>query len=89
MQCESKISTLAVKLATHAIFGKSVMSRCTVAGTREHPALPTAQLNELKAVIFRLCPRYWKSPPEFEGVWKGCVESIGQACKRFRNKDTQ
>ena len=89
LQCESKMSTLAVKLATHAIFGESVMSQCTVAGVRDHyPALPTAQLNELKSVVFRLCPRYWKSPPEFEAVWKGCVESIGQACKRLRNKKT-
>lgn len=86
LHCESKLGTLAVKLATLAFFGESVMVKCTVAGTRDQPALPTAQLNELKAVIFKLCPRYWKSPPEFEGVWKVCMESIGQACKRLRHK---
>ena len=86
LQCESKIGTLAVKLATLSIFGESVMLQCTVAGTREYPALPTAELNELKEVIFRLCPRYWKSPPEFEAIWKTCMESIGQACKRLRSK---
>ena len=80
----SKASTLTVKLAKEAIFGEDVMKRCTVAGTREYPDLPFDKLQELKQIVFEQFPQYWKTPFEFEDVWKICFEALGQACKRLR-----
>ena len=61
------------------------MKRCTVAGTREYPGLPFDKLQELKQIIFEgQFPQYWKTPFEFEDVWKICFEALGQACKRLR-----
>lgn len=80
----SKASTLSVKLAKEAIFGEDVMKQCTVAGTREYPGLPFDKLQELKQIVFELFPQYWKTPFEFEDVWKVCFDALGQACKRLR-----
>ena len=79
-----KASTLTVKLAKEAIFGEDVMKQCTVAGTREYPGLPFDKLQELKQIIFERFPQYWKTPFEFEDVWKVCFDALGQACKRLR-----
>ena len=86
MKTESKVGTLAVKLARQSFFGDDVMRRCTVQGAREFPGLPSAELGQLKQTIFKLFPQYWRNPSEFEGVWSTCVESVGQACKRLRSK---
>jgi len=50
----SKISTLAVKLAKEAYFGKALMRNCTVRGTREQPGLPAEKLTELKQFLISL-----------------------------------
>ena len=76
LRCDSKVGTLAVKLAREAIFGDDVMVKCTVMGEREHPGLPAA---ELKRVIFQQFPKLWTSKQEFEPLWKGCVDAMGQA----------
>ena len=81
----SKVRTLAAKLAKECFFGDEVLVRCTVAGSRSFPALPVTELNELKRTVFRQFPVYWNAPQEFEGVWKDCVDGIGQACKRLRH----
>ena len=31
-------------------------------------------------------PQFWPSPIEFEPLWKDCVDSIRQACKRLHFK---
>ena len=61
LQCESKIGTLAVKLAKVAIFGDEVLIKCTVMGGRGLPGLPSTELMELKRILFRLFPKYWVS----------------------------
>ena len=60
------------------------MARCTFAGTCDLPALPTAQKNQLKNLLFSFFPQYWRSPQEFEPVWNGCINLIGQGCERLR-----
>ena len=82
----SKASTLAVKLAKEAFFGDNVLVRCTVAGGREFPGLPQKEMQELKGVMLRQFPQFWQAPVQFELTWKDCCESIGQACKRLRDK---
>lgn len=84
LMCPSKVPTLAVKLAKESFFGEDVMAMCTVSGNRELPALPTKELQQLKHTLFMLFPQYWRSPHEFEPVWKSCTDSVGQACKRAR-----
>ena len=86
LRCESKVATLAVKLAREAFFGDDVLSRCTVSGERAYPGLPVDKVNELKSAIFQQFPQYWTTKHEFEPLWKTCVESVGQACKRLRSK---
>ena len=81
----SKVRTLSAKLAREAFFGDSVLAHCTVSGSRAFPALPIVELNELKTVVFQQFPIYWNSKHEFEGVWKDCVDGVGQACKRLRH----
>lgn len=81
----SKATTLAVKLARKAVFGDSVMKRCTPYGARDFPGLPTTELAELKEAIRNLFPMYWNKPQEFEVLWTKCVDAIGQACKRLRH----
>ena len=81
---ESKIGTLATKLAKEAFFGDDVLVQCTVAGERDHPGLPEEKLMQLKHAIFMQFPRLWNSPQEFEPLWKKCQASIGQVCKRLR-----
>ena len=82
---DSKAGTLAVKLAREALFGDDVLIRCTTFGNREHPALPVAELNQLKDKLFQLFPQYWPNPVEFEPLWRTCGEAVGQVCKRLRS----
>ena len=82
--CESKVSTLALKLARESFFGEAVMLKCTVADDRELPGLPEHEVQLLKNQILTLFPGYWNSPIEFEPLWTKCTESIGQGCKRLR-----
>ena len=86
LRCESKAGTLAVKVAKNAVFGESVMKRCTVMGERDLPGLPPTELMELKRILFKQFPHLWTSRHEFEPIWKVCVDSLGQACKRLRQK---
>ena len=86
MKTESKVGTLAVKLARQTYFGDEVMRKCTVQGVREFPGLPSDELSLLKKEIFNMFPQFWRNPPEFETVWTNCVSAIGQACKRLRAK---
>ena len=84
LMCPSKVPTLTLKLAKESFFGEEVMARCTVAGSRELPALPATELNHLKSMLLTLLPQYWRSPHEFEPVWNLCTSSIGQGCNRLR-----
>lgn len=84
LKTESKAGTLACKIAKQALFGASVMKQCTPIGNRELPGLPVKQLKQLKKAMFTQFPQYWKAPVEFETVWKKCLESVQQGCKRLR-----
>ena len=84
LRTEGKASVLAVKLARESFFGETAMSQCTMMGCGKYPALPTTLVNSLKQTLFSLFPRCWPNPVLFEGIWKECVEAIGQACKRVR-----
>ena len=83
---ESKISTLAQRLAQDAYFGENVLKRCTVMGYRDKPALPWEELNNLKQKVFGLLPQFWNNPLDYESTWERCVVSIGQLCKRTGKK---
>ena len=87
LRCESKVGTLAVKLAREALFGDKVMHKCTVMGERGLPGLRAAELMELKKILFKQFPQLWASRHEFEALWKVSVDSLGQACKRLRHKN--
>ncbi len=82
---ESSAGTLSQRLAKDAIFGREVMRKCTPNGTREYPALPREELYELKTTLFRQFPKFHKCPANFEALWKKCMTSIEQACKRLRS----
>ena len=86
LRCESRIATLAVKLAKDAYFGVKVLSKCTVMGERELPGLPRAELSELKKLLFLQFPNFWHSKQQFEPIWKLCIDAVGQLCKRERSK---
>ena len=84
---EEKVGTVAQTLAKQAIFGTAVMKQCTPAGSKDLPALPKAELFQLKVVVFRQLPKYWRKPDDFEIVWKErCWVAIEQACRRLRHK---
>lgn len=84
---ENVIGKLAVKLAKESFFGEEILRKCTVMGCRQHPSLPTPELNQLKQAIFSVFPSYWDNPVEFESkIWNVCVNSIGQLCKRLRKE---
>ena len=74
MKTPSKMSTLAVKLACESFFD---MEKCTPQGKSEYDSLPEANLYNLKLYLVQLFPSL--SRPDFEGYWKGCLNSIGQA----------
>ena len=48
LTAESKIHTLALKLAVESFFGHQVMARCTVMGCATYKGLPINELNSLK-----------------------------------------
>ena len=82
---ESKIPSLAIRLAKEAFFGKEVMSFCTFRGVGSYHALPDTEVKKLKEFLRNLtCPGIISSRPDFEILWKKCVESIGQCCKNLR-----
>ena len=80
-----KAGTVFQKLAREAIFGSDITQRCTPAGSKELPALPKAELYQLKTIMFQQLPSFWHKPDAFEKVWKDkCWTAIEQACKRLR-----
>lgn len=84
LQTESRVETLAVKLAKEVFFGSAVMQRCTVSGCRGLPGLPVKEVNSLKETLFRIFPKYQANPVGFEPLWATCVSSINQSCKQLR-----
>ena len=63
---------------------ETIMKQCTPLRSRNLPDVPTAELNNLKEILFRYSPQFWGNTAELENVWSDCIESIGQACKRLR-----
>ena len=63
---------------------ETIMKQCTPLGSRSLPDVPTAELNNLKEILFRHSPRFWGNTAELESMWSDCIKSIGQACKRLR-----
>ena len=66
LRTECKLGVLAVKLAREAIFGDPILRRCTPRGWNDTPALPQAELNLLKTILFEQFPRFWSCPEEYE-----------------------
>ena len=81
--CISRVPTLAQRLASQSYFGDNMLSKCTVMGYRDSPALPLRELNNLKQKLFLLFPNFWANPLDFEDTWMRCTISIGQRCKRM------
>ena len=81
--CISRVPTLAQRLASQSYFGDNVLSKCTVMGCRDSPALPLRELNNLKQKLFLLFPNFWANPLDFKETWTRCTVSIGQRCKRM------
>lgn len=82
-----KISTIAVRLAKEAYFGKEYMSYCTFRGIGSCPGLPEDDIKRMKTFLKSICvPRIVNSTVEFEAIYKTCVESIGQSCKSLRKQ---
>ena len=86
LRTESKIGTLAVKLAKESFFGERILVQCTVSGFRELPALPPSPLGKLKETLIAQFPQYWKNTSGFEPLWSQCIASINQCCKGLRKK---
>ena len=84
LKTPSGMSRLAVKLARESFFGEKVMGLCTPQGRSDQDKLPREPLLRLKLYLVRLFPSL--SNADFEGYWKTCLTSIGQACKSIRNK---
>ena len=53
--------------------------------TSTMPALPSAEMKQLKYIMLQQFPQYWRTLEEFEPIWVKCVESVQQCCKRLRN----
>lgn len=87
LHTESCAGTLCQRLAKEAIFGEDIMKRCTPYGTQESPGLPRDELYTLKKIMFEQFPRFHSCPHLFEDVWKKCIGSIEQACRRIRLKE--
>ena len=82
---KSQIPKLSIRLAQEAYFGKEVMSFCTFRGVGSYHALPEKEVTELKEFLKKLTiPGIVSTRPDFEILWKKCVESIGQSCKTLR-----
>ena len=81
---EKNAGSLAIKLAKDALFGDEVLKLCTPMGNRSLPALPTKELQQLKAIIYQQFPQYANSPSEFEELWQTCIIAEQQFCKRLR-----
>ena len=81
----SKPSTLAQMLAKEAFFGASIMCKCTPSGTRNLPALPKAEMFQIKRIVFNAFPHLFPTAEAFEVEWKKkCWVAIEQACGRLR-----
>ena len=81
---EASAGTLCQILAKEVFFGKEAMEQCTPNGARDCPGLPRLELNNLKAAMFRLFPRFHSCPELFEPLWKKCMVAMEQACRRLR-----
>jgi hypothetical protein len=86
MLTDSKMSTVAVKLAREVFFKDSVLERCSPRGVGKAPPLPHPVLNTLKMTLFELFPSYWSIPESFEQKWVLAQDAIAQHCKRLRKK---
>ena len=84
LRTECKSGALTVKLAREAIFGDSVLKRCTSRGWKDLPALPQTELNQLKAILYGQFPRFWCCPEQFERLWPTAQEVLAQAYKHLR-----
>ena len=72
----SRAGELAVKLAMEAFSGEQVLTKCTVKGCRNLPALPPSELQQLKQVVFSQVPQFWSNPADFDhDVWASCIVS--------------
>ena len=84
-----EIRKLCLLLAKEALFGDYVLARCTPCGTGFYPALPYTELYELKKVLLTQFPQFWDRLEDYEVVWRWCVRTLFQECKKARAKVIQ
>lgn len=83
-------STLTRKLAVEAIFGKSVLLKCTPFGRSTFPGLPVAELNLLKQTVFDCSPSYWDKLETFEANWTHMYSKLlGNVCSKLRLREAR
>ena len=70
VRAEASVGTLCQILAKEAFFGKELMEQSTLNGAWDSPGLPQQELNNLKATMFQLFPRFQNCPKQFEPLWK-------------------
>ena len=85
---ETKLSSLAVKLARESFFGEAVMSESTVYGARDKKQLPSEKVLQLKETLLNLCPQYKYHPHQFEPIWNKSCDAINHACAKLRSKSS-
>ena len=84
-----EIRKLCLLLAKEALFGDDILARCTPCGTGFYPALPYTELYELKKVLLAQFPQFWDRLEDYEVVWRWCVRTLFQECKKARAKVIQ
>lgn len=84
---DTKPHFLAGKLACEAVFGKDVLRQCTPLGCSSYPALPQAELYQIKQLVLNANPVYWSKLDEFEDLWRmDIIRRITYTCSRFRRE---
>ena len=83
----SNIAMVAGKLAELAVFGHSVLKRCTPCGqsSKRKLALPRNELMFIKQTILNHSPDLWDDLDHFEQVWnKRCMAYLSRVCSQAR-----
>ena len=88
---DKKMGKLAVTLARECFFGVEVMATSSVGGKGPGTTpLPNQGIQEIRRVIFSLCPAYHNNEAKFEEtIWRKCKTALNHACLKCRFKKPQ
>ena len=78
---------LAIALTREGVFGKDVMAISSVGGKVQGVSpLPANGLQQIRQIIFSLCPGYHNNEAVFEDtVWSKCKTALNHACLKYRS----